>query len=177
MNQPCDLPPPRSSGRTRTDAAVAYDGPPQQKETGWLLDQLREDVPGTRKVLLLSADGMPLASSPPDRDLDDQLSAVACGAISLGKTASRLLEHGGVTRQALLDLGDVTMFMGRAGQGTVMAVIASREADAAVLGWKMDELAKAVGPHLAVRPREPSDCPSSPASMQGSPPLRERARA
>jgi predicted regulator of Ras-like GTPase activity (Roadblock/LC7/MglB family) len=138
----------------------------------WLLNGLLEDVPGARAVLLLSADGLCISSSRgTEKDHEDVLSAVASAAISLARGASGQLGDGKVARQVVFILGQVSLFIVSAAQGSVLAVLAGNNVDSGVLAWEMDRLAKSVRPHLATQPR-PRPAAPAPAGPTDLPPAR-----
>jgi predicted regulator of Ras-like GTPase activity (Roadblock/LC7/MglB family) len=63
-------------------------------------------------------------------------------------------------RQVVVELDTVLLFVTAAGAGTCLAVLADREADAAVLGYEMAMLIKSVRPYLATPARH--EAPAGP---------------
>lgn len=57
-------------------------------------------------------------------------------------------------RQVVVELASTLLFVTTAGSGTCLAVLAGREADAAVLGYEMAMLVKSVRPYLVTAPRQ-----------------------
>jgi predicted regulator of Ras-like GTPase activity (Roadblock/LC7/MglB family) len=71
---------------------------------GPLLDRLHDQLPGTEGVVLLSGDGMELATSARTRaDRADQLSAVAAGLHAIARAADRL-NGGGRVDQTVVEM-------------------------------------------------------------------------
>lgn len=128
-----------------------------EPDLDWLLRRLVEEVPHTRSAVLLSADGLPTASHGLTPDLADQMSAIASGLFSLARTAAVRFGDSDGVRQVVAELDDSLLFVSSAGFGSVLTVLAGREADAGVLGYAMAQLVKSVRPFLATpaRQREP----------------------
>ncbi|MEU1037624.1 roadblock/LC7 domain-containing protein [Streptomyces sp. NPDC005551] len=120
----------------------------------WLLQGLVEKVPHTRSALLLSSDGLKKAVYGLDADEADHMAAVASGLYSLGRGAGHRFDGGGEVRQVVVELNTSLLFVSSAGSGAVLAVLARREADAAVLGYEMAMLVKSVRPYLVTAPRQ-----------------------
>jgi predicted regulator of Ras-like GTPase activity (Roadblock/LC7/MglB family) len=126
-----------------------------EADLGWLLRGLVEHVPRTRSAVLLSADGLAIAAHGLDPDPADQLSAIASGLFSLARTAGSRFGGGNGVRQVVAELEDTLMFVSSAGYGSVLTVLADREADAGVVGYEMTQLVKSVRPFLATAARRP----------------------
>ncbi len=124
---------------------------------GWLLHGLIERVPRTRSAVLLSADGLTAAAHGMEPDAADHLSAIASGLFSIARSAAA--KFGGSTgvRQVVAELDDTLLFVSSAGYGSVLAVLADREADAGVLGYEMSQLVKSVRPFLSTPARHAGD--------------------
>ncbi|MFE2944770.1 roadblock/LC7 domain-containing protein [Streptomyces sp. NPDC059255] len=115
----------------------------------WLLSGLVQRVPYTRSAVLLSADGLVRSVHGLDRDSADHMAALSSGLYSLGRSAGIRFGDGGEVRQVVVELDSTLLFVSTAGSGTCLAVLAGREADAAVLGYEMAMLVKSVRPYLA----------------------------
>jgi len=63
-------------------------------------------------------------------------------------------------RQVVVELDSTLLFVTTAGSGACLAVLAGREADAAVLGYEMSMLVKSVRPYLMTAPRQHAVEPS-----------------
>lgn len=142
---------------------MASDAPAgHETDLGWLLRGLVERVPHTRSAVLLSGDGLAVASFGLSTDSADQLSAVASGLFSLARTAGVRFGSSEGVRQVVAELDNTLMFVSSAGFGSVLTVLAGREADVGVLGYEMAQLVKSVRPFLATPARQPG------GAMQGS---------
>jgi predicted regulator of Ras-like GTPase activity (Roadblock/LC7/MglB family) len=128
-----------------------------EPDLGWLLRSLVESVPHTRSAVLLSADGLATAAHGLLRDSADQLSAIASGLFSIARTAAVRFGGSDGVRQVVVELDDTLLFVSSAGYGSVLAVIAGREADPGVLGYQMAQLVKSVQPFLATPARRPAE--------------------
>jgi predicted regulator of Ras-like GTPase activity (Roadblock/LC7/MglB family) len=134
---------------------MVSDVPPgQEPDLGWLLRGLVERVPRTRCAVLLSADGLATAAHGLGPDQADQMSAIASGLFSLARTAGIRFGGSDGVRQVVAELTDALLFVSSAGFGSVLAVLADREADAGVLGYEMSQLVKSVRPFLALPARQ-----------------------
>lgn len=127
----------------------------QGADLSWLLRGLVEHVPHTRSAVLLSADGLATAAYGLERDPADQLSAIASGLFSLARTAAARFGGSDGVRQVVAELDDTLLFVSAAGAGSVLTVLAGREADPGVLGYEMSQLVKSVRPFLATAARHP----------------------
>jgi predicted regulator of Ras-like GTPase activity (Roadblock/LC7/MglB family) len=130
--------------------------PAQEGDLGWLLRDLVERVPRTRSAVLLSADGITTAAHGLDADSADHLAAIASGLFSVARTAAARFGRSDGVRQVVAELDDTLMFTTSAGFGSVLTVLADREADAGVLGYEMTQLVKSVRPFLATPARQPA---------------------
>ncbi|GAA1460082.1 roadblock/LC7 domain-containing protein [Nocardiopsis exhalans] len=127
--------------------------PGQESDLSWLLSNLVDRVPHTRSVVLLSSDGLKKAVSGLDVESAEQLAAIASGLFSLSRGAG--LKFGGneTVRQVIVELDETLLFVASAGSGSVLAVLAGREADAGVLGYEMSQLINSVRPFLTTPTR------------------------
>lgn len=130
---------------------------PEGQEAGlaWLLRGLVERVPHTRSAVLLSSDGLPTASHGLSDDSADHLSAIASGFFSIARSAAARFGGSDGVRQVVAELDDILLFVSSAGFGSVLTVLAERDADAGVLGYEMSQLVKSVRPFLATPARRP----------------------
>lgn len=122
----------------------------------WLLENLLGRTPGTRHVLVLSRDGLKLChTSGLTRDKADQLAAIASGIQSLSCGASIEFGDGtGGVRQSMTEFHGGLLFIVEAGAGAHLAVIASDEADAGLIGHNMHEMIEQIGEYLTAPPRQ-----------------------
>ncbi len=130
---------------------MASDAPTSQVQVSdldWLMSGLVQRVPHTRSAVLLSCDGLVKSVHGLDPDSADHMAALASGLYSLGRSAGIRFGDGGDVRQVVVELDSTLLFVSTAGSGTCLAVLAGREADAAVLGYEMAMLVKSVRPYL-----------------------------
>lgn len=127
----------------------------------WLLDELLAKVPGTRHAIVLSSDGLPLATSAALRDdASDHLSAMASSFQSLARETARFLE-GGAVRQTVIEMDKAFLFVTAAGRGACLAVVGEADADVGLIAYEMNLLVVRVGNVLSSAPR------SEPATLDG----------
>lgn len=123
-------------------------------QLGWLLDNLVSRVVNVRQALVLSRDGLFVAKSQAmSREEADQLSALAAGVHSLARGAGQQV-GGGEVRQTIIEMESAFLIVMDAGRGTCLAVLASVGANLGVMAYEMTMLARRMGSHLAVSPRE-----------------------
>lgn len=124
-----------------------------QQELGWLLNDLDNRVEHFRQGVILSGDGLAIASSAGmSRDDSEHLAALAAGVQSLARGAGGQFGAGEV-RQTIIEFEHSFLFVTAAGQGTCLAVLCSSEADAGLIAYEMAMLVKRAGPHLESSPR------------------------
>ncbi len=122
-------------------------------DVGWLLDEMVGGVPAVRHAVLLSNDGLAIASSRGlTRESRDHLAAVACGFQSLAKGAGREFDAGAV-RQTMVEFDDAYLFVVAAGGGTCLAVHSAAGCDIGLVAYEMARLVHRVGEHLYTPPR------------------------
>jgi predicted regulator of Ras-like GTPase activity (Roadblock/LC7/MglB family) len=111
----------------------------------WLLvDFVRETV-GVRAAVVVSVDGLPLAtSSGLSEALADQMSAATSGLVSLARATAQLLDSGGLT-QTILEMTGGYLFVTSVSRGATVAVHAVRQCDLGVVAYEMTLLAERVG--------------------------------
>ncbi len=111
----------------------------------WLLVEFTRDTPGVREALVVSVDGLRMATSPGmSTALGDQLSAAASGLVSLARGTAHLLGGGPVT-QTILEMAEGYLFVTAISQGATLAVHADRRCDLGMVGYEMTMLASRVG--------------------------------
>ncbi|WP_433280433.1 roadblock/LC7 domain-containing protein [Pseudonocardia xinjiangensis] len=126
----------------------------------WLLVEFARETPGVVQALVVSGDGLRLATSPGMADgLADQLSAAASGLVSLAKGTALLLRAGPVT-QTILEMDDGYLFVTAISHGATLAVHAGRRCDMGMVGYEMTMLASRVG--HALTPATRADAGGSP---------------
>jgi predicted regulator of Ras-like GTPase activity (Roadblock/LC7/MglB family) len=122
-------------------------------ELNWLLDGLVDRVAHVRSAVVLSSDGLRMASSQSlNREDAEHLSAVASGFQSLARGAGQQF-GGGAVRQTIVEMESAFLFVTAAGHGACLAVLAEAEADVGVIAYEMAMLVTRVGRHLSANPR------------------------
>ena len=115
----------------------------------WLVDDLVERVAQARHAVVLSADGLLIASSGGLRREDaEHLSAVAAGFQSLARGAGRHF-RGGAVRQTIIEMESAFLFVTAAGKGACLAVLAAEDADVGLIAYEMAMLVTRVGQYLS----------------------------
>ncbi|MEU5876801.1 roadblock/LC7 domain-containing protein [Spirillospora sp. NPDC047279] len=117
-------------------------------DLSWLLDDLINRLPHARHAVVLSADGLLMASSR-DMPQDDgeHLAAVAAGIQSLAKGAGTRF-GGGPVRQTIIEMQSAFMLVTVAGKGACLAVLSDDESDVGLIAYEMAMLVTSMGHHL-----------------------------
>lgn len=124
-------------------------------ELSWLLDGMLERVVEARHIVLLSGDGLRIASSRGlEREEAEHLSAVASGFQSLARGTAEHFQAGGV-RQTIVEMERGFLFVTAAGHGACLALLAEEGADVGVIAYEMALLVSRVGQHLSAEARTP----------------------
>jgi predicted regulator of Ras-like GTPase activity (Roadblock/LC7/MglB family) len=119
----------------------------------WLVNDLVGRVDQTRHAVVLSADGLLMAtSSDLKREDAEHLSAVAAGFQSLARGAGRHF-NGGAVRQTIVEMESAFLFVTAAGNGACLAVLGSAEADVGLIAYEMAMLVTRVGQYLSTPAR------------------------
>ncbi|GAA4058581.1 roadblock/LC7 domain-containing protein [Nonomuraea soli] len=111
----------------------------------WLITDFVSGVPGVAHAVVVSSDGLPLASSagfPPDRA--DQLAAIASGLISLTQGAARVFE-GGAVNQTIVEMQRGLMLIMAISDGSCMAVLAAPDCDMGLVAYQMTLMVERAG--------------------------------
>ncbi|MBW4721147.1 roadblock/LC7 domain-containing protein [Saccharothrix obliqua] len=114
----------------------------------WLVDDFVSRVAGVAHAIVVSADGLLLASSerlPLDRA--EQLAAVASGLVSLNLGAARCFEAGDV-KQTVVEMERGYLFLMSISDGSCLAVLAAPNCDIGLIGYAMTRLVERVGVQL-----------------------------
>ena len=124
-------------------AAGAIDG----RQLDWLLVDFVRGTPGARHAVVVSADGLRLATSQGvGAALGDQLAAVTSGLLSLAPGVAQSFAAGPV-RQTIVEMAGGYLFVTSISEGSMLAVFAERTCDMGMVGYEMTLLAARVG-HL-----------------------------
>jgi predicted regulator of Ras-like GTPase activity (Roadblock/LC7/MglB family) len=139
---------------TTAETSMPAEQPPATPNgMGWLLNNFGDEVAGVAHAIVVSADGLLLATSddmPADRA--EQLSAIAAGLVSLTMGVARYFE-GGRVRQTVVDMDAGSLIVMAVSDGSSLVVLAARNADIGHIGYEMALLVERVGKALAPAPR------------------------
>ncbi|MHC9292385.1 roadblock/LC7 domain-containing protein [Mycobacterium sp. LTG2003] len=138
---------------TQPHAGSAGSAPETRRTLDWLVSSFVRDVPGVSHAILVSADGLLMASNshlPADRA--EQLAAVTSGLASLSTGAARLFEAGNV-RQSIVEMDDGFLLLMGVGNGSYLATLASVSCDIGQVGYEMALLVDRVGKTVQATPR------------------------
>lgn len=126
-------------------------------QLSWLLDNLVDQVEHVQQALILSRDGLVVASSRGlSREDSEHLSALAAGVQSLARGTGRQF-RGGEVRQTIIEMEYAFLFVIAAGKGTCLAVLTSADPNVGVIAYEMAMLVRRMGRYLAAEARFPDD--------------------
>lgn len=119
----------------------------------WLLNDLVTRVPEAQNAIVLSEDGLLMATSAGlNREDAERLAAVASGYRSLSRGAGRVFD-GGPVRQTIVEMESAFLFVTSAGKRACLAVISSSESDIGLIAYEMAVLVRRVGASLSTSQR------------------------
>ena len=127
----------------------------------WMLDDLAHSVPGTRDVVVLSADGLCLGHCNTDTESADRLSAACSGLQSLAAAIGQM--HPGAERGIrllVIESEGGFFYLMAAGAGAFLAVLADETVDPGLMGQQMRDLVARLGGHLSSAPRDDGKPPA-----------------
>jgi predicted regulator of Ras-like GTPase activity (Roadblock/LC7/MglB family) len=125
-------------------------------ELAWLIDDLVSRTPAAERAVVLSADGLLLASSTSvPRAEAEQLSAVAASLFGLSRGAAKRFGKGSV-RQAVVEMSGGYLFVAAGGVGACVALIADADADVGLIAYEIAMLVTRVGEYLSAPARTPT---------------------
>lgn len=111
----------------------------------WLINGFTQRVAGVVHAVVVSSDGLLVAASNRlPRDSADQLAAVTSSLVSVIKSAARIFDSDEV-RQTVADMGRGYLLVMSIRDGSILATLATSDADVAVVGYEMAKLAKQAG--------------------------------
>lgn len=115
------------------------------RDFNWLVNGFTERVAGVIHTIVVSSDGLLVAMSDRlPRDSADQLAAVTSSLVSVIKSAAQIVD-GDVVRQSVVEMGRGYLLVMTIRDGSILATLASSEADVAVVGYEMAKLVKQAG--------------------------------
>ena len=116
-----------------------------ERDLDWVMSRFVEEVPDAAHSILVSADGLLMASStsiPSERA--EQVAAVSSGLASLAVGAARLFE-GGAVMQTIVEMEMGFLMLMSVGDGSNLTVLTTEEADIGQVGYEMALLVDRVG--------------------------------
>jgi predicted regulator of Ras-like GTPase activity (Roadblock/LC7/MglB family) len=118
------------------------------RDLSWLVSAFAERVPGVAHAVVVSSDGMLVAVSDHlPRDHADKLAAITSGLVSITVGAAQMFDHD-VVKQTVVEMGRGFFLVMGIRDGSILAVLAARDADIGVVGYEMARLAKQAGEKL-----------------------------
>lgn len=139
----------------RKDGKTVSADQTSQGDINWLLNAMLDRVVEARHIVVLSGDGLRIASSRGLlRDDAEHLSAVASGFQSLARGTAEHFAAGNV-RQTIVEMDGGFLFVTAAGHGACLALLAEEGADVGVIAYEMALLVSRVGEHLSAEARVP----------------------
>src|SRR6478609_3237968 len=120
----------------------------EARNLNWLVQNFAERVPGVNEAVVVSSDGLPIAtSSGLDRDAADRFAAVASGLIGLAYGAAGRF-GGGAVNEVIIEMENAFLFVTGISDGSCLAVVASVICYERLAGYEMALLVERVGPVL-----------------------------
>lgn len=151
---------------TVTGVSASESSPSGQRDNmAWLLRQFAGDTPGVTHAVLLSRDGLRLLDSDVDKDWADELSAAISGVASLASNISGPSHKKRSARQVIIERDDCLFFVQSAGRSaafdktpgaergeveTILAVVATTDADVGSVGFEMGRLVAKFAPYMKI---------------------------
>jgi uncharacterized protein len=114
----------------------------------WLVTDFTERVPDVAHAIVVTSDGIPLATSNGLSEARaNQLAVITCGLTSLMAAVADIFEFGPPV-QALVDMNRGLMLVKMISNGASLAVLAAIECDMDLVAYEMTLLVEAVGEAL-----------------------------
>ncbi|WP_446430679.1 roadblock/LC7 domain-containing protein [Polymorphospora lycopeni] len=118
------------------------------RDLSWLVSGFAEKVPGVLHAVVVSSDGLLVAVSDHlPRDHADKLAAVTSGLMSITTGAAQMFD-GDIVKQTVVEMGRGYFLVMNIRDGSILATLASGDADVGVIGYEMARLAKQAGEKL-----------------------------
>lgn len=117
----------------------------QAKNVNFLVNNFVEQVPGVTEAVVVSSDGLPIAtSSGLDRDGVDRFSAVSSGLIGLAYGAAGRFGGGAVT-EVIVEMEHAFLFVTGISDGSLLATMAEATCDVGLVAYEMAVLVGKTG--------------------------------
>ncbi|NIY65511.1 roadblock/LC7 domain-containing protein [Streptomyces malaysiensis] len=121
----------------------------------WILDEHILNLDGTKRALLLSGDGLTMASSQGiDRAMAERMSAAVSGLQSLSRGSAEFANcEDSPWQQTMIEYGGGYIFLMAAGEGAYLAVSAAEGADVELVSYAMEKTIARLGQEMGVASR------------------------
>ena len=117
----------------------------EARNLNWLIQNFAERVPGVTEAVVVSSDGLPMATSAGlDRDAADRFAAVASGLIGLAYGAAGRF-GGGAVNEVIIEMENAFLFVTGISDGSCLAVTASADCDPGLVAFEMAQLVEKAG--------------------------------
>ncbi len=134
----------------------------ETERLSWLLDGFVERTSGVHEAVVVSVDGLAMASSSQmDRDSADRFAAVASGLVGLSYGAAGRF-GGGSVLQVIVEMENAFLLVTGIGAGSLLATVADSSADIGMVAYQMAVMVDRVGEVLTPASRAGSTGVSSP---------------
>ncbi|MEN8654343.1 roadblock/LC7 domain-containing protein [Streptomyces sp. 21So2-11] len=151
-----------TGGASAPEAEVTASG--KRGDMLWLLRHFAAEVPGVTHAVLLSRDGLRLLDSEVDKDWADELSAALSGVASLAANITGPSHQKRPAKQVVIERDDCLFFVQSAGHSaafenhpgsrgvvdTILAVVATTDADAGTVGFETGRLVQKFAPYMQI---------------------------
>src|SRR3954466_3885587 len=99
----------------------------EARNLNWLVQNFAEKVPGVNEAVVVSSDGLPIATSAGlDRDAADRFAAGAPGLIGLACGAAGRF-GGGAVNEVIIEMENAFIFVTGISDGSCLSVVAAAE--------------------------------------------------
>ena len=120
----------------------------------WLVARFVQQVVAVRQAVVVSSDGLPLACSDGvDRETGERLAAVASGMIGLAYGSAGRFGAGAVSN-VIIEMEYGWMFVTGIRDGSLMCVVANKDADIGTIGYEIAVFSERAGDVLTPEVRE-----------------------
>jgi len=124
----------------------------------WLVARFVQQVVAVRQAVVVSSDGLPLAvSDNVDRETGERLAAVASGMIGLAYGSAGRFGAGAVSN-VIVEMENGWMFVTGIRDGSLMCVVAAKDADIGTIGYEIAVFSDRAGDVLTPEVREELKC-------------------
>lgn len=125
----------------------------ESERLSWLLDGFVDRTSGVSEAVVVSVDGLAMASSTSmARDASDRFAAVASGLVGLSYGAAGRF-GGGAVVQVIVEMENAFLLVTGIGAGSLLATVADAGADIGMVAYQMAVMVDKVGEVLTPKPR------------------------